>query len=226
MTSAVPQPQAKPRQRRFKVAGALMIAAGVLAVAVSAVPIGRGFAGPIGDAVSSPVYTVPFSAGVHLQKGRYLILQAVGAQRIRDITTSDVRVTTAAGESLPVEQDTGNDDLNRNGAEFLAVAQFTTPSAGDFLVAVSGPDSARLVLNRDPFANLSRERSWFELGLLGALLVLGGFVLLIIGFSAADSRSSTSRLVYYGQTPAPPGWHPDPYRPGAWRWWDGNRWQP
>jgi hypothetical protein len=213
--------------RLLKLLGALLMVLAVVLAATAAVPIVRAFNSAILAGLTAPVQTTPFRQVVELRKGKYLLFestnsaQQVSPQAILLIDSRGVRVTG-------IRRSSGNDMVDRDGEQFVDVVAMTVPHAGYYQLTVSDSSRARMIVSRDPVDAFGSIGGWLLTAGLGALVFVLGFVLLLVGFSRNRPGRGQPVLVYFGQQPAssPPGWYPDPNRPGSWRYWDGYRWQP
>lgn len=222
-------PPAPNRQaRRLKQAGVLALVIGLLIAGASAVPIGRVFSQAIIDDVSNPIYTAPFDELVTLDAGGYLLYESEEANE--EVSPDAVRVLDPTGSPVAdVRRSNGNNTVVRGSEQFVDVVQFTAPRSGRYRIDVIYPPQARLLVARDPVDAVTRAARWFTAGGIGLLVAVLGFVLLLVGFSRNRPSRRAPVLVHFGQQPwaaPPPGWYPDPQRPGGWRYWDGYRWQP
>jgi hypothetical protein len=213
--------------RHLKLLGALLTVLGVMLAATAAGPVVRAFNNTIVAGFTAPVQTTPFRQVVELRKGKYLLFEStnsarqVSPQAILLIDSRGVRVTG-------IQQSSGNDGVDRDGEQFVDVVAMTVPHAGYYQLTVSDSSRARMIVSRDPADAFRSIGGWLLTAGVGALVFVLGFVLLLVGFSRNRPGRGQPVLVYFGQQPAssPPGWYPDPYRPGGWRYWDGYRWQP
>jgi len=224
--SSPPVPQ-RPG-RRLKLVGMLLMVLGVAIAALAAAPIVRTLSDSFVDALTGPVYTAPFDEFVQLDRGKYLLLESETSSA--QVSPDSVRVADLAGGTLSsLRQSSGNNTVDRDGERFVDVIEFTAAHSGRYRIDVIYPPQARLIVGRDPVDAFGSVANWFAVGGIGAVTLLLGFTLLLLGFSRGRPAARAPVLVYYGQqpwAPPPPGWYPDPQRPGGWRYWDGYRWQP
>jgi hypothetical protein len=223
MTS-VPAP--RPSERRLKLLGVLVMVLGLVLVAGSATPIVRAFGSAVVSEFTTPVQTTPFRQVVELRKGKYLLLESTSS--IRQVSPQAVRLIDSSGIGVTgIRQSSGNYTVARNGEEFVDVVAMTVPHAGYYQLVVADVSQARMIMGRDPADAFRSVGRWLLAAGAGALFFLLGLALLLVGFNRGRPGRGQPVLVYFGQQPsASPGWYPDPYRPGGWRYWDGYRWQP
>jgi hypothetical protein len=173
------------------------------------------------------VQTTPFRQVVELHKGKYQLLESTNSSR--QVSPQAVRLIDSSGVGVSgIRQSSGNDTVDRDGEQFVDVVAMTVPHAGYYQLVVADFSQARMIIGRDPVDAFRSVGGWLLTAGAGALLFVLGFVVLLVGFSRNRPGRGRPVLVYFGQQPgtSPPGWYPDPYRPGGWRYWDGYRWQP
>jgi len=186
---------------------------------------------PIARAVSSPLrFPVPGGARLHLSKGDYMVYEDAGANSFgsafsnnnnTSLSPADVSVSSDTGESIEVlARGSVRETLAVRGELYLGAVQFTTPSAGLYTVRVRNSTRGYVLVAR-PFGSTIRSvLGWFALTGIGAIGLVAGIVLLIVG----SVRRSRVRSAFAYAATSPPGWHPDPNGSGRWRYWDGSRW--
>jgi hypothetical protein len=205
----------------------------VLIVVGAAVAIPTFIAGivPIVRAVRSPIrFEVPGRASMHLEHGDYMVYEDKGATSIGNafsqddsvnILPQDVTVTAPDGTSLLVlDRGSFAETMSVNGRRFVSAARFTAPVTGEYIVGVSTATTANgHALVARPLASVARKSAgWLVLAGLGVVVLVVGVVLLIVG-AVRRGRTQVPAFVV-----SPPGWHPDPWGSGRWRYWDGTRW--
>jgi hypothetical protein len=228
--TTVPAPH--PSGRGLKLSGILVMVVGLLLVGVSATPIVRAFSSAFVTDFTTPVHTTPFRQVVQLRKGKYLLLESTNSTR--QVSPQAVRLIDSSGIAVAgIRQSGGHNTVDRDGDRFVDVVAMTIPHAGYYQLVVADFSQARMIVSRDPADAFASVGRWLLAAGAGALLFVLGFVLLLVGFGRnrqGHGRQGHGRqvLVYFGQQPgfSPPGWYPDPHRPGGWRYWDGYRWQP
>jgi hypothetical protein len=205
----------------------------VLIVAGLALAIPTFIAGivPIVHAVSDPQrFDAPETVRVHLGKGDYMIYEYAGHNSIGSafspdtnvsISPADVTVTGSDGTSIEVrERGDLQETLSVAGNRYAGAVRFTTPAAGEYLVKVDSTLPVAVLIAR-PFGDTVKSvLGWFALTGLGGVMAVVGIVLLIVG---SVRRNRSKNAFAYAGAPAP-GWHPDPWGSGQWRYWDGVRW--
>lgn len=217
-------PHARPPGPSLRLSITLVIAGVALAI-----PTFIAGLVPIVRAVRSPVrFDVPGRAGMHLERGEYMVYEDKGDSSIGNafsqddsvsITPNDVTVTEP-GEEPVVVSDRGSitETMTVGGRRYVGAVRFTTPVAGEYVVAVTGTPAGR-VLVAHPLASVARRSvGWFALAGIGAVLFVVGVVLLIVG----AVRRGNSRVPAFATASA--GWYPDPSGSRRWRYWDGIRW--
>jgi hypothetical protein len=220
-------PAAHASGRRLKLSGVLVMVLGLVLAGVSAAPIVRAFSNAFVTEFTTPVHTTPFRQVVELRKGKYLLLESTHSSR--QVSPQAVRLIDSSGAAVTgIRQSGGGNRVDRDGEEFVDVVAMTVPHPGYYQLVVADFSQARMIVGRDPVDALASVGSWLLAAGAGALLFMLGFVLLLIGFGRNRPGHGRPVLVYFGQQPgfSPPGWYPDPHRPGGWRYWDGYRWQP
>ena len=186
---------------------------------------------PIARAVSSPLrFPVPGAAQLHLSKGDYMVYEDAGANSFgsafsnndnTSLSPADVSVSSDTGESIDVfERGSVRETLAVRGERYVGAVRFTTPTSGLYTVRVRNSTPGYVLVARPISSTFKSVLGWFALTGLGAITVATGIVLLIVG---SVRRSRVRSAFAYAATPAP-GWHPDPYGSGRWRYWDGSQW--
>jgi hypothetical protein len=186
---------------------------------------------PIVRAVRSPIrFEVPGRARMHLDHGDYMVYEDKGASSIGNafsqddtvtIEPADVTVTAPDGTSLLVlDRGSFAETLTVNGRRYVSAVRFTAPATGEYVIGVTTTTTTTgYALVARPLASVARKSAgWFVLAALGAVFFVIGVVLLIVG-SVRRGRAQVPAFVT-----TPPGWHPDPWGSGRWRYWDGTRW--
>jgi len=202
-----------------------------LIVAGAALAIPTFIAGivPIVRAVRSPIrFDVPGRAQMHLGHGDYMVYEDKGASSLGNafspddsvtITPENVTVTAPDGTAVAVsERGSLIETLTVDGRRYVGAVRFTAPVAGEYVVGVTGTTADNVLVARPIGSVASGSLGWFALAALGGVVLVVGVVLLIVG---AMRRGRPPVPVY---TASPPGWHPDPWGSGRWRYWDGTRW--
>ncbi len=75
-----------------------------------------------------------------------------------------------------------------------------------------------VVISRDLGSLLTQALPGILAGGVGGVAIVAGTIMLVV----RARRRRRANAPY----PAPPGYYPDPYRPGAARWWNGTHWAP
>jgi hypothetical protein len=186
---------------------------------------------PIARAVSDPQgFNAPETVRVHLGKGDYMVYEYTGHNSIGSafstntnvsISPADVTVTSPDGTSIEVrERGDLQETLAVRGDRYAGAVRFTTPVAGEYIVKVDSTVPVPVLIAR-PFGDTVKSvLGWFALTGVGGVMAVVGIILLIVG---SVRRSRTKNAFAYAGAPMP-GWHPDPWGSGKWRYWDGVQW--
>jgi hypothetical protein len=204
-----------------------------LIVAGIAIAIPTFIAGivPIVRTITSPVrFDAPNTVRMHLGKGTYMVYEDTGRDSIGSafsspgtvtITPGDVTVSTVDETNIEVyDRGKGRETITNGGDRFVGAARFTTPAAGDYTVSVRSAARKAILIARPFRDTIESVVGWFALTGVGGIALCAGVVLLIVG-SVRRGRARNA-LAYAAATS--PGWHPDPWGSGRWRYWDGYRW--
>ena len=209
---------------RAGVAIAVMLAGLAVAIPtfiVGVVPIIRTF--------RTPRFVAPGAVTVHLRRATYMVYEDTGANSIGSsfsssdavtVTPADVTVVGTDGTRVGVvDRGAIRESLTSGGDRFVGAVRFTTPAAGAYTVTVHSATTKIVLIARPLSTTLRSSLVWFALSGLGGLVFATGVVLLIVG-SVRRTRAAGS----WAAMAPPPGWHPDPWGSGRWRYWDGGQW--
>jgi hypothetical protein len=218
------------------VSGIVCLAVGVVLGIVSFVLLISSVVGAVGDQLTADLNQYPGTSSVTLDPGSYGIF----AERtdLVPLTADAVAVHAPSGELVPLRVPIAPESVDRPSGEYVEIATFTATDQGTYEVIVSdvgGFAPGSYIVAHELVGSVG-GRAWWGLGIAGGgLLVVLGIVLLAIGLT--QRRRARQALVpaypaggYYPQSypvqPAgpPPGWYPDPGRPGGRRYWDGTGW--
>jgi hypothetical protein len=205
----------------------LMVLLAGLAVGVVGVVVVIFLAGPaLKGGLVGPTYTTPFSRQVHLERGTYVVFERTGTERGgpglkftsnsgTSLLPDDVRVTDASGRSVPTDAISANETLNRNGAIYTGSVRFDSPERGDYVVTIDAAAGTTIVLAQDLGSVFAKALPGIALGGVGGIAVVVGAVMMIVRTRRGNPGVAAT---------VPAGWYPDPYQPGAMRWWTGTEW--
>ena len=186
---------------------------------------------PIVRTVQATVrFDAPNTVRVHLGKATYMVYEDTGRSSIGSpfsspgpVTIAPGDVTVSAADSTNVEvfdRGTVRETLSSRGDRFVGAARFTTPASGEYTISVRSPTPMPVLIARPLSDTVGSVLGWFALAGFGGIVVVLGVVLLIVG---SVRRGRARNALVYAAPPAP-GWHPDPWGTGRWRYWDGYRW--
>jgi hypothetical protein len=205
---------------------ALMIAGIAIAIPTfiaGVVPVVRTMRGTIR-------FDAPSTVRVHLRKATYMVYEDTGRSSIGspfsspgNVTIGPGDVTVSAADNTNVEvydRGTVRETLSSRGDRFVGAARFTTPTSGDYTISVRSPAPKAFLIARPLSDTIGSVVGWFALAGFGGVVLLVGVVLLIVG----SVRRGRARNALVHVAPPAPGWHPDPWGTGRWRYWDGYRW--
>lgn len=209
----------------------------ILLVVVGVVLFAVGVGSVIGG-VTSTINSIgtPWVAGAastqQLSEGGYVVYER---SAVATIGPTDITVRGPGG-SIPVGHTTSS-NVTIGEVEYVGVAGFTAPVAGEYTITVENSD-AQLVLGPSIAKTLGSAMGWTGAAVLGGTLALAGVVWLVLvliigGRKPADTvptwTAGPSVQPVQGAWNASPAaaqgsWYPDPEDPSQWRWWDGREW--
>jgi hypothetical protein len=241
-TTAAPAKKPGPRLSLSIIVIIIGTIVGIAGLVVVISKVADEFQGPIHHVGDAP-YTE------HLAKGTFELFAGVTSDTVTTPLQgpngiTGLQVTAPDGTTLPINSNPADETLGRSSIEFLAIASFKTPAAGDYKIEVAGDQGEPFVI-KSSFGDVAKRAGGW-LAMMGAGILIGfiGVVMLIVGIVR---RSRAKRPAFVGgyapagsapgyppvgtvSTPPvapgspPPGWYPDPQIPGTNRYWDGTRW--
>ena len=182
---------------------------------------------PLVGTFTSRQYLAPIDLSLQLRHSHYTIYEYTG-QRSGVVThagavtldPSEVSVTAPDGEPVEVFRDETVETTLRGSSVYTGALVFDAPASGTYDVKVEPPLSTSVVIVRSIGDAISSVAVWFGTGALGAILVVLGIVMLVIG-SSRRGRARHAPPPGWGQ-PAwgQPGWGQPAWGQPAW----GQQW--
>ncbi len=250
MNAAIPRPG--PKLWLSLVTIVLGVAVGVASIVVIVVNVSHDILGP--------TYAIPSTISLHLGTGTHIILERTGAQngfdagtRNVDLDPSQIDVVGPSGERVPVTYTSGNETIARPNGTYVSAVEFRVRRSGNYRVGIHASRPG-LVMVQQSIGEVARRSVVWALGIaLGALLVLAGIIMLIVGIVRRSNAKQRAMAPTYGSIPglpptvapnttvmppgapstvavpgaapmSPPAWHPDPHGQHRLRYWDGSTW--
>ena len=199
----------------------------VLGIGVAVPTLVAGIVPVVRAVTTSYRFEAPDTVRLQLGKGEYLLYEATGSDSLGStfsgndavtISPEDVTVTAPDGSGVEV-RDRGSvvETLSISGERYVGAVRFTAAAPGEYTIAVRASSQKGVAVARPFGATVQSVLGWFGLAALGGLVFVTGLVLLIVG----SIRRGRVRAAFAS---APPGWYPDPWGSGHWRYWDGYHW--
>ena len=210
--------------------------------------------------ILGPTYAVPSTISLHLGTGTHIILERTGTQNNFDVRTrnvdldpSQIDVVGPSGERVPVTYTSGTETIARPNGTYVSAVEFHVRRSGNYRLGIRARRPG-LVMVQQSIGEVARRSVVWALGIaLGALLVLAGLIMLIVGIVRRSKAKQRALAATYGSTPglpptypqstvavptgapstvavpgaaptSPPAWHPDPHGQHRLRYWDGSTW--
>ena len=185
----------------------LGVAVGVASIVVIVVNVSHDIIGP--------TYAVPSTISLHLGTGTHMILERTGTQnnfdagtRNVDLDPSQIDVVGPSGERVPVNYTSGTETITRPNGTYVSAVEFRVRRSGNYRVAVHASRPG-LVMVQQSIGEVARRSVVWALGIaLGALLVLAGIIMLIVGIVRRSKAKQLAMAATYGSTPGLPQAYP------------------
>lgn len=158
---------------------------------------------------------VPGSATEQYDEGTYDIYEQVfslgGGFGQTSLRPDDVVVTGPSGV-VTTRRISTLSSISRNGANYEAVLQFEAATAGDYTIAVDGPDGW-VVVGESFDTAWDGVAPWVVAAIASAVAFIAGFVMLIVGM--VRRKNHVPAHTEMGPPPTPPDWQsaPPPHLP-------------
>ena len=206
--------------------------------------------------ILGPTYAVPSTISLHLGTGTHIILERTGTQNSFDAGTrsvnldpSQIDVVGPSGERVRVRYTSGTESITRPNGTYVSAVEFDVRRSGNYRVGIRASRPGLVMVQQSIGEVASRSVIW-ALGIgLGALLVLAGLIMFIVGIVRRSKAKQLAMAATYGSNPgvpqastagnvavpttvpvpgaapmSPPAWHPDPHGEHRLRYWDGSTW--
>ena len=181
----------------------LGIAVGVASIVILVVNVSHDILGP--------TYAVPSTISLHLGTGTHIILERTGAQSGFDARTrnveldpSQVDVVGPSGERVPVAFTSGTETITRPNGTYASAVEFRVRRSGNYRVRVNATRPG-LVMVQESIGEVARKSVVWALGIgIGALIVLAGLIMLIVGIVRRSKAKQLAMAATYGSTPGAP----------------------
>jgi Protein of unknown function (DUF2510) len=166
--------------------------------------------------------TTPGTTERHLTSGTWIVYQRTGTtlgaggftfgnNHSPDLEPGDLLVTGPDGTQLPVQFASENDTITRNSKVFTSVLQFTVSTAGDYRVSIDSPEPGEVIVTHSLGATF-HSVAWAVAAVgLGALALVTGITLLVVGVIRRQRAERPAALAAGGWSP---GWSPGATAPG------------
>ncbi len=180
------------------------------------------------QALTGPSHATPLDRTMTLTRGEWVVFELTGSQTSGGpvtvtnvsgvtLTPGDVVVTDPTGRPVATSVPSTNQTINRNGTIYSGAVAFDVTHPGKYRIRIAQAGD-EVLIGRDIGSLLGSVLGFIVTGGSAGLGIVAGVVVLVV--SARRRRRRLAQVL-----PAP-GWYADPRTPGAYAWWNGQRWEP
>ena len=187
---------------------------GIASIVAITVPLVRTF--------SASAHSVPSRFPIHLRHTSYTVFErtsedsgfSFGVRPTGRVTIEPSQVTVTAPDGRPVfvYPARNRETMSRGSDDYTSAVQFDAPTGGTYEVRVSSRTPTAVIVTR-PLRDVVRSvLVWFGTGAVGAIIVIAGLVMLIVGITRR-SRARRATQAGWGQPAWGAQYPPQPYGP-------------
>ena len=121
-----------------------------------------------------------------------------------ELDPSQIDVVGPSGERVPVAFTSGTETITRPNGTYVSAVEFRVRRSGDYRVGIHASRPG-LVMVQESIGQVARRSVVWALGIgLGALLVLAGLIMLIVGIVRRSKAKQLALAATYGSAPGLP----------------------